>query len=139
MRGKPCFVRLESQYALHDEQISMCCVFLPNCLMQESLYKWATISRGNNKSVKYITIRYVLNVIKKLLPCWWSCCGFIFIVARGLRTALTRLTDTRSWPLNEDWRILVNLESLYGTCEALTSVSFDITYNITTELSKFSQ
>ena len=64
---------------------------------------------------------------------------FIFIVAKGWRTDLTRLTDTRSWPLNEDGRILVNLESLYGTCEAFTSVSFDITYNITTELSELSQ
>ena len=27
---------------------------------------------------------------------------FIFIIARGWRTDLTRLTDTRSWPLNED-------------------------------------
>jgi len=48
MRGKPCFVQLESQYALHDEQISVYCVFLPNCLMQEWRYKWATISREKN-------------------------------------------------------------------------------------------
>lgn len=40
---------------------------------------------------------------------------------------LGRLTDTRPWPLNEDWRSLVNLESLYGTWVALPSVNFDIT------------
>jgi uncharacterized membrane protein YccF (DUF307 family) len=37
------------------------------------------------------------------------------------------LTDTRPWPLREDWSTLVNLESLYGMWLALASVNFEIT------------
>lgn len=38
-----------------------------------------------------------------------------------------KLTETRPWPLNEDWSSLVNLESLYGICVDLPSVNFDMT------------
>ena len=40
---------------------------------------------------------------------------------------ILKRTETLPWPLNEDWRSLVNFESLYGTCEAFPSPNFEIT------------
>jgi hypothetical protein len=39
------------------------------------------------------------------------------------------LTETRPWPLSDDWSSRVNLESRYGTCVTFPSVNFDITWN----------